>query len=248
MSSYGSLCTEFYDLDKPSAPPLALEFYTRKARSARGRVLEPMCGSGRFLIPLVRAGLVVDGTDSSRHMIAACQRRLAIAGLRADVFHQPLEALSLPKRYGLAFIPSGSIGLLTGDGALHAALSRIREHLLPGAPLLLEFAELEDAAHTPDLLELEPRAVQCPDGGVITYTSMAQGLDASGCTLFRGKYVKSMNDEVIGTEDEDLTLRSHIPAQLCKLLRDGGFEDSTCYTSEDLPFLHESGCVLVEAT
>jgi hypothetical protein len=53
MSSYGSLCTEFYDLDKPNAPRDALDFYALKARAAGGRVLEPMCGSGRFLVPMV---------------------------------------------------------------------------------------------------------------------------------------------------------------------------------------------------
>ncbi|MBK7974420.1 MAG: class I SAM-dependent methyltransferase [Deltaproteobacteria bacterium] len=162
MSAYGSLCTEFYDLDKPSAPSAAIDFYTQKARSARGRILEPMCGSGRLLVPLIRAGLVVDGTDSSRHMIAACQRRLAIAGVCADIVDQPLEALSLPHRYGLAFIPSGSIGLLTSDDTLLVALARIREHLLPDASLLLEFTEPEDEASTPDLLDLEPRAVPVP--------------------------------------------------------------------------------------
>jgi hypothetical protein len=207
-----------------------------------------MCGSGRFLIPLTRAGLVVDGTDSSRHMIAACQRGLAIEGVRANLFDQPLEALSLPHRYSLAFIPSGSIGLLTRDETLLTALSRIRTHLLAGAPLLLEFAESDDQANTPGRIELEPRSVQCSDGAVITYTSSAHRLGDSGCTLFRGKYVKSISDEVICTEDEDLPVRSHNPARLCTLLRDSGFANSTCYTSQDLPFLQESGCLLVEAS
>jgi len=56
MAAYGSLCTEFYDLDKPSAPADALAFYVERARKAGGRVLEPMCGSGRFLLPMSLAG------------------------------------------------------------------------------------------------------------------------------------------------------------------------------------------------
>ncbi len=90
MSAYGNLCTEFYDLDKPNAPPDALDFYTLKARAAGGRILEPMCGSGRFLVPMIRAGLVVDGTDSSRPMIAACERKLALSGVGAELFEQSL--------------------------------------------------------------------------------------------------------------------------------------------------------------
>jgi SAM-dependent methyltransferase len=248
MSSYGSLCTEFYDLDKPNAPPDALDFYTTRDRAAGGRVLEPMCGSGRFLAPMLRAGLVIDGTDSSHPMIAACERRLTFAGVCAELFEQPLEALSLPYSYSLAFIPSGSIGLLTTDKALFAALTRLREHLLPGATLLLEFTEPDNEPSTPDQTELAPRTVDCFDGAVITYTCCAHRQESSGSTLFRGKYVKSLNDRVIGTEDEDLTVRSFSPAQLSTLLRDCGCANSTFHTSKELPFLREGGCVLVEAS
>jgi len=59
------LLTEAYDLDKPDAPGLELERWMRYARSADGPVLEVMCGSGRFLLPLALAGIDIDGTDPS---------------------------------------------------------------------------------------------------------------------------------------------------------------------------------------
>ncbi len=248
MSSYGSLCTEFYDLDKPNPPRDALEFYTLKARAAGGRVLEPMCGSGRFLVPMVQAGLLIDGTDFSQPMIAACQRRLAFSGVEAELFEQSLEALSLPYTYSLAFIPSGSIGLLPTDQALLAALTRLRKHMQPGATLLLEFAEPDDEPDTPSYIELAPRAVQASDGTVITYSCSAQRLETSGSTLFRGRYTKTNGDRVIGTEDEDLTLRSFSTTQLTDLLQRSGFTTSTFYTAKELSFLQEGGCVLVEAS
>ena len=39
---------EFYNLDKPNAPVGALSYYLDRARRTGGRVLEPMCGSGRL--------------------------------------------------------------------------------------------------------------------------------------------------------------------------------------------------------
>jgi hypothetical protein len=244
MSSYGDLCTEFYDLDKPEAPPDALDFYTRRAQAAGGRILEPMCGSGRFLVPMIRSGLLVDGTDASRPMIAACARRLASSGVDAELFEQSLEALSLPYTYTLAFIPSGSIGLLPTDEALLRSLSRLRSHLQPGASLLLEFSEMPAIS---DCVELAPRAVQSSDGTVITYTCSAHRVSPSGSTLFRGKYTKTKNELVIATEDEALTVRSFSPSQFASLLLRSGFATSTFYTAKELPFLRESGCVLVEA-
>lgn len=247
MSSYGSLCTEFYDLDKPGPPPSALSFYAEKARGARGRVLEPMCGSGRFLIPLIRAEVPVDGADSSPNMLAACRRRLASERLHADLYEQPLERLNLPHRYNLAFVPSGSIGLLTTDEALHAAISRLRTHLEPGATLLLEFTDFRDHADAFGPRSSEPRTVSCPDGSVIAYTSSAHRMNDRRATLVRGRYEKTVNHRLICSEDEVLVVRSYAAEWLCSLLRVCGFENTHCSTSQDLPFLHESGCALIEA-
>ena len=60
MDCYKSLCTQFYDIDKPTAPQKELDFYLRYARRARGPILEPMCGSGRFLVPIAQSGFDID--------------------------------------------------------------------------------------------------------------------------------------------------------------------------------------------
>ena len=69
--SYGRLCTEFYDLDKPEPPLEELERYARYAARAEGPVHEAMCGSGRFLLSLLARGFDIDGSDSSQQMLAA---------------------------------------------------------------------------------------------------------------------------------------------------------------------------------
>lgn len=247
MYSYGSLCTEFYDLDKPQAPPAALAFYAQKARDSRGRVLEPMCGSGRFLVPLIKAGLIVDGTDSSSHMIRACERRLAAEMLHADIYYQPIERLDLPHSYSLAFIPSGSIGLLESEDALRSALSAIRVNLDRGAPLLLEFSAPDDDANAPDATALNTRMVQCDDGSVISYMFSAHRQADSKAVLIRGRYVKSKNNEVICSEDENLVIHSYPPDRLRIMLCECGFAKLEFYSPADLPFLAESGCLLAEA-
>ena len=71
-AEYKRLLTEAYDLDKPEAPEVELERWMRYAQSADGPVLEVMCGSGRFLLPLAVAGIDIDGTDASVDMLAAC--------------------------------------------------------------------------------------------------------------------------------------------------------------------------------
>jgi hypothetical protein len=64
MNSYKTLCTEFYDIDKPNAPKEALNFYLHYVEQANGRILEPMSRSGRFLIPLLERQYDIDGLDA----------------------------------------------------------------------------------------------------------------------------------------------------------------------------------------
>ncbi|MFO7787927.1 MAG: class I SAM-dependent methyltransferase [Halospina sp.] len=77
MNSYGKLSTAFYDLDKPYPPPDALAFYTHYARAAGSPILEPMCGSGRFLIPLMQEGFKITGVDASYDMLSGSACRAA---------------------------------------------------------------------------------------------------------------------------------------------------------------------------
>jgi SAM-dependent methyltransferase len=70
---YRALCTEFYDLDKPLASKDALQCYLRYAEEANGPILEPMCGTGRFFIPLLKHGYNVTGFDYSPHMLKVCR-------------------------------------------------------------------------------------------------------------------------------------------------------------------------------
>ena len=59
-NDYGSLCTEMYELLHKEAPEDELAFYLSYARPGMS-ILEPLCGSGRFLVPFLRRGLSIQG-------------------------------------------------------------------------------------------------------------------------------------------------------------------------------------------
>ena len=65
---YGSLCTEMYELLHQEAPRDELEFYLSYAKRGMS-ILEPLCGSGRFLVPFLERGLTIQGVDSSGDML-----------------------------------------------------------------------------------------------------------------------------------------------------------------------------------
>src|SRR5438128_1917036 len=69
VTAFFSLCSEFWDLDKPVPSSELYNFYRHYAANASGPILEPMCGAGRYLLPLFEEGFDVEGFDASPFMI-----------------------------------------------------------------------------------------------------------------------------------------------------------------------------------
>lgn len=165
MDTYQNLCTEFYDLDKPHAPEDALSFYLDYAKKAESPILEPMCGSGRFLIPMLEQGLKIEGLDSSLHMLKACLKKCAAKKIEPILYSQYITEMALEKQYGLIFIPNGSFGLITDKKLAQHCLRMFYEHLLPGGKLVFE---IETTYALPTLLNSwHGRIVDKPDGSKI---------------------------------------------------------------------------------
>lgn len=245
MSSYGRLSTAFYDLDKPVAPPDAIAFYGARAARASGRVLEPMCGSGRFLIPLLQAGVPIEGTDASLEMLTACRARAKALGLVPTLYRQNLEELALPRRYGMAFIAAGSLGLMHRPAALAESLRRLRRHLEPGASLLVELADA--AGFEADTDGPGWRTVDAGAGRSIAYT-WRSNYDADARTIrYDSRYELREAERVLAEESEVLALKLYTPQEMLDALRLAGFCGCRVVPmADDMDWLRESGCSLYE--
>ena len=65
---YGSLCTEMYEILHEQVPKDELNFYLSYAEKGM-KILEPLCGSGRFMIPFIQQGFDITGIDLSKKML-----------------------------------------------------------------------------------------------------------------------------------------------------------------------------------
>ncbi len=99
--------------------------------------LDVACGTGRLLIPYLRAGLDVDGCDVSPDMIALCREKTESEGLSPTLFVQPMHELDLPRTYKTIFV-CGGFGLGSDREQDAEALARFYEHLEPGGTLVLD--------------------------------------------------------------------------------------------------------------
>lgn len=223
MQCYNKLCTEFYDLDKPEQPEDAFEFYLRYAEQAQGPILEPMCGSGRFLLPLIARGFEVDGVDASSFMLDSCRRRAAHQQLHPQLFQQPLEALELPRRYALAFIAAGSFGLLTQPEQAREALKRLHDAVLPGGRLVLEADR--PAFETSTSWPWGGRWLKRPDGALLVISWLGQYAASERTSYNIHRYELVVDGRVVETELEEFNLRNYEPPELQALLERAGFVD-----------------------
>ncbi len=223
MPAYLNLCTEFYDIDKPEPPADAYAFYRHYALAAKGPILEPMCGSGRFLLPLLAERFDIEGVDNSPQMLEACKRKAAQRGLKPRLQCLPLESLAVENRYRLAFIPSGSFSLFIGMETVRAVLKRLHASLSGGGKLVLE---AEAYRGTPSgSSPWGGRWVLRPDGAKIVVNWLNQPGPEAKVNSSLLRYDLIQEGRIIETEVEDFPLRFFEPQEMHQLLAEAGFTE-----------------------
>ncbi|HEY3799901.1 MAG TPA: class I SAM-dependent methyltransferase [Caulobacteraceae bacterium] len=167
---YGSIAAELYDLDKPFGALPDTAFHLETLADVAGPILEPACGSGRTLVPLLEAGHDVVGFDPSEEMLDRCRERCAARGYAPDLSRQRFEDFHYDRAFAAVIIPAGSFTLIEDVAVARAVLRRFHDHLAPGGRLILDISPLlilgSDAkdnrqwtAENGDLLTLHGRRV-----------------------------------------------------------------------------------------
>lgn len=229
---YSHLCTEFYNLTKPEAGPKELAFYEELLKTANGPILEAMCGSGRLLIPLLKRGIVLEGVDSSSHMLQSCQRRCTEQGLNVLLYNQPLQALSLPKKYGLIFIAIGSFQLIENYEEALQVLKQLEKSLLPGGQLVLEiyvpWDGIKDNIHGSTLSDQSPvinleRIVNISEDAKIINKSAIVAYFKEQVEKTQSRYEKWLDNQFSHAEEETYAVRWYHRFELKLLLEKAGF-------------------------
>ncbi|MEC0123096.1 class I SAM-dependent methyltransferase [Paenibacillus pabuli] len=235
FSYYGPLCTEVYNATKPVGHSLGgdIEFYRDVLMNCNGRILEAMSGSGRVLIPLLEAGLKVDGLDYSTDMLDSCRVLCTQRGLSMpELFAADLETLDLPYRYEVIIIPGGSLLLIQDRQASIKALRNLYQHLEPGGRLVLDLF-LPDVTTTTSHYS-GTSTVQLPDGDTITMESKDiefNMLQQYKVSLIR--YEKWHHGTLIATELQQLALRWYGVEEFRMILEQIGFSDIVVYADFD---------------
>lgn len=220
--AYKSLCTEFYELDKPFAPSDAIEYYLHKAAEGKGKILEPMCGTGRFLIPLLEKGHEVIGFDNSFHMLEVCKNKCKERQLTAEVVYASFESFKNDSNFQLVFIPSGSFCLLVDPDEARLALKVIFDSLAIDGKFIFEIETLRAVNDQQGVWQT--RWINRPDGSLLVGSFASRFDTKSRIETILCRYELWQNNSVIQMEVEDFQLRLYEISELDDLLQKYGFQ------------------------
>jgi SAM-dependent methyltransferase len=214
------LLSQAYDIDKPDAPADELSYYRGLVDAASGPVLEAMCGSGRFLVPLLRTGVDIDGIDASHDMLRACSDKCAQLGLSTSLELQRLEALAPRRQYGLIFCGGGSFGLISDLGDVASALHQAREALEPGGWLVFE-VETAAVAMRPGVWR--GRWWRRPDGALIVARDLSGGI-RDDVEEALGIYELYVDGVLVETELNEWVRRFWTASKIAVIVEQAGFD------------------------
>jgi len=213
---YRALCSEYYELDKPEAPQDALQWYLDYAEEAQGSILEPMCGTGRFLIPLLENGYSVSGFDYSSHMLEACRKKCTARGLNPTLTEATFESFCSQELYKLIIIPGSSFCLLTDPKQAVQALKFVSNRLAPKGKFVFEIETM--AAIDPSQDSWKGKWVNREDGSRIVLNTLSYFDKLSRIETVLCRYELWEKNHIVQTEVEDFRLKLYEPAEIEQLL------------------------------
>ncbi len=221
LSTYGALCTKYYDCNVPDIHGAEWQLYLSYAKESQGAILEPMCGSGRLLIPLSKAGFVIEGFDASDEMLDALKAKAA-SQCPVQVWKGFIEDLAVYEKYTLIMIPMSSLNLISDSKTVKKSLSALYASLKPGGLFVFELmmSSLFQTVETqvPIISEFS-----LPNNTMIRVTKVHQP-PVDGLVTTQSDYLLISGENVLQAETEIYTLRFYTPDEMENLLKNVGFK------------------------
>ncbi|MCT8262476.1 class I SAM-dependent methyltransferase [Proteus terrae] len=236
MQSYHSLSAQVYQIDKPIGCSFGdVEYYQERLKDVNGKILEPAVGTGRILIPLLKAGFNVEGFDLSDEMLYFCMENLRRNGYSQDkVTKDNLLTFQVETLVDAIIIPTGTFLLLDSETKALQSLQQCYNALNPGGRLLIDIS----LAHTFTQGQCSSRQFETPEGDLITLQIVNAEIDyINQLTVSHHRYDKWRNGKIIESEWEVFKLKWFGVYEFKRLLESIGFDKITI--SGDYQYLRE---------
>lgn len=224
---YGNLCTEMYEILHPAAPADELDFYLSYAKKGE-KILEPLCGSGRFMVPMLKQGYDVSGMDASAEMLAKLIAK--IPGARVTC--ATIENYASKETFDYIFISSGSMSLFTDMDACKNILRKMRGLLKDGGKFV--FAVDTISTRSEEQPEYKPSITVSTKEGYSLVLKGKNHYDEATQTQY-GPSIYELWDggTLLQSEPMDFQLHLYRFGEMEEYLREAGFGKVITYAGFD---------------
>lgn len=231
VNRYGAIAAEIYDIDKPIGALPDTAFYLDRLAGIGGPVLEPACGSGRTLAPLLAAGHQVTGFDASPDMLERCRTRCAARGFTPDLSQQMLEDFRYDAPFAAIILPVGTFTLIGDFEVAMSVLRRFRNSLRPGGRIILDLPPLSLLAAT---AVDDRRSWTAENGDLLTLEGVRVATDWPGQRAATNiRYERWRDNGLIETHLEPMSQRYWGLKEFALALGSVGFGDITVIGAYD---------------
>ena len=165
-----------------------------------GRILDIGCGTGTYLVGLVKKGYYVDGVDSSQAMVEVARLKINEANIQSKIILEDMAEHTFERSYDAAICLFGSFDYLYDDTKVTVLLEKIDQCLSKGGFFILDFL---DIAY---LKENQPKAVilEGQKGDLKSFRATLPKVDLQSerleldfkCTIYRGREIVDYFEEV----------------------------------------------------
>ncbi|EJQ51204.1 Uncharacterized protein BWINRASL_02428 [Bacillus mycoides] len=227
---YGELCTKIYESDKSMAAGKELDFYLSFAKDKNIKVLEPMCGNGRMLIPFMQNGVDIEGFDLSEDMLKMCKEKAEQLNLKPVVSQERIEKFHGNKKYDLIMIPIGSFSLLP-DNLVDISLQNMKYNLKKNGKLLLTVVQA--GSETEQILDwMETNRKEINKELIVEYRKVSYD-EAQKLLNIKLKYEVIHDEKIAETEIMDFPIRLYDLKEFENILIANGFSQIVVHEIKD---------------
>lgn len=230
LTYYGDLCTKIYESDKSIAAGKELEFYLSFIKDKNMKVLEPMCGNGRMLIPFIQNGVDIEGFDISEDMLKVCKEKAEKLNLKPVVSQGRIEEFHTDKKYDLIMIPIGSFSLLP-DSLVENSLQNMKNNLKENGKLLLTV--VQGGSETEQILDwIETNRKEINNELIVEYRKVSYD-KVQRLLNIKLKYEVIHDEKIVETEIMDFPIRLYDLKEFENILIANGFSQIVVHEIKD---------------
>lgn len=211
-----------YDLDKPAPPEDEFDFYVNFMKKD-AKILEAMCGTGRFLIPFLEKGFDVHGFDGSADMLDACLQKANQKQLPANVTNAKASTFQTEDKYDLIITPGGSFTCITDKEELQASLKNMYRLLKDDGKLIIEMLTPVLSAENDDSWTETNRKTRNDGNEIVQYSKSSFNADQQ-IISYPLKYELVDGQTVLQSEEMVLHLKLYRREDFKAILEECGFQ------------------------